>query len=321
MTPSKTLTILAHGDSDGICSASIVKAALRDSYDEIETYFTHPVGLVNDLREFARGDLVILDVAIDERNAAKLAEYLEGCEGYTIYVDHHPPPLGLSLAELRFDENVVDYLSEASTSELTFKRFNSRLPREYDRVALYGAIADYADVTEWVKESLSRWDKRHIFFEAGILSQGLEGSRKLYDLKRGVVDHLSRNLKPSSHEELVRRALTQAKENEDLYLWVKNNLNADGYVAYVINPPGSLGVAATYVLGVSDLRVGIAAEVRGDIMVMSLRVKDTLDLNKTLREITRFIEGSGGGHRNAAGARLRKGEFKRFLELLNHYLT
>ncbi|MEM2021440.1 MAG: DHH family phosphoesterase, partial [Zestosphaera sp.] len=267
MTPSKTLTILAHGDSDGICSASIVKAALRDSYDEIETYFTHPVGLVNDLREFARGDLVILDVAIDERNAAKLAEYLEGCEGYTIYVDHHPPPLGLSLAELRFDENVVDYLSEASTSELTFKRFNSRLPREYDRVALYGAIADYADVTEWVKESLSRWDKRHIFFEAGILSQGLEGSRKLYDLKRGVVDHLSRNLKPSSHEELVRRALTQAKENEDLYLWVKNNLNADGYVAYVINPPGSLGVAATYVLGVSDLRVGIAAEVRGDIMV------------------------------------------------------
>ena len=39
------LTILAHGDSDGVCSAALVTAALRESYREIKVMFTHPAGL------------------------------------------------------------------------------------------------------------------------------------------------------------------------------------------------------------------------------------------------------------------------------------
>lgn len=321
MQTTKTLTILAHGDSDGVCSASVVKAAVIDEYNSIRVYFTHPVHLANDVKEFARGDLIILDVAIDEKSVASLTEFLKGFTGHVTYVDHHPPPLATVPAEIGFDEIVVDYTSEASASELTFRRFGSRLSRDYDRVALYGAIADYADATEWVRNSLERWDKRDLFFESGILSHGLEGARKLYEFKREIVDHLARNLKPSAHDELVKRAIAHAKENEELYVWVKNNLIVEGYVAYVINPPGSLGIAATYALGISGARIGLAAEAKDDLMVMSVRSAGELDLNKALRELSHQIEGSGGGHKKAAGARIRSSDFKKFLMLLNQYST
>lgn len=90
MRATKTLTILTHGDSDGVCSASVVKAAVADEYDNIIVYFTHPAGLVNDVREFAQGDLIILDVAIDEKSAASLTEFLKGFAGRATYIDHHP---------------------------------------------------------------------------------------------------------------------------------------------------------------------------------------------------------------------------------------
>lgn len=92
-------------------------------------------------------------------------------------------------------------------------------------------------------------------------------------------------------------------------------------MAYVINPPGSLGIAATYALGISGARIGLAAEVKNDLMVMSLRSTGELDLNKTVRELSHQVEGSGGGHKKAAGARIRSNDFKNFLTLLNQRLT
>jgi len=55
---------------------------------------------------------------------------------------------------------------------------------------------------------------------------------------------------------------------------------------------------------------------------MSLRAcSEKIDLNRTLRQITTKLGGSGGGHPNAAGARIPKENFKKFLEELNRNLT
>lgn len=316
----KTLTVLSHGDSDGVVSASLVKAAMKESYDNVRIFFTHPVGLYEDFKEFAKGDVVILDIAVSESHALQIAKLFRKYRGNIIYIDHHPPPLSISLKEL--DAEIVREDEDVSASELTFKRFQESLPEDYDRVALYGAIGDYADTTNWVITHMQKWDKRQIYFEAGVLVQGLEGSRRMHDFKRHVVDHLSKNNRPSQLSELIVRALIQVVNNEELYHWVKANVKTAGSVAYVIDPPGSLGVAATYSLGITGAKIGLSAESRGDYLVMSLRTyKGIIDLNKALRKITSYIGGCGGGHPTAAGARIPREKLHTLIEELNAYIS
>ncbi len=300
----RELTILAHGDSDGVSSAALVKAALKQEYESISVYFTHPIGLYEDFKTFSKGDVVIVDIAINESHIQQLIKLFHKYKGRITYIDHHPPPLSFSLDDLGI-EVVGEDLSNASASELTFKHFMNKLSKDFDRVALFGCIGDYADQTDWVKERLTRWDKRQIYFEAGVLVQGLEGSRKLHDFKRHVVNHLSENRRPSMLSELVIRALIQAVNNEELHKWVEKEVKVTENIAYVINPSGSLGIAATYSMGITGKPVGLAAELKGHEYVISVRAaKGVIDLNKALREIALKLGGSGGGHDNAAGARV-----------------
>jgi len=315
------LTILAHGDSDGVCSAALALAALKNDYNKFNIIFTHPVGLLEDFTALAQGDVIIVDVALSEHNIRELKAVLNNYRyGNITYIDHHPEPLSLNLKGLRI--NVIHSIT-SSASELTFKYYIEfgKLSRDYERIALYGAIGDYLDETSWVKEALERWGKRQIYFEAGVLIQGLEGSRRMYDFKRHVVEHLSKNKRPSQLGELVVKALVEASNNEMLYEWVKHNVNVEENVAYVIDPPGSLGIAAVYARGVTGREVGIAAERRNDLMVMSLRAgKKSIDLNKFLRQVTAYLGGSGGGHPHAAGCRIPYRSFKKLIEKLNSRL-
>ncbi len=38
---ARVLTVLAHGDADGVCSAAVVNAALAGEYEAVKVYFTH----------------------------------------------------------------------------------------------------------------------------------------------------------------------------------------------------------------------------------------------------------------------------------------
>ncbi len=309
------LTIIAHGDSDGVCSAALAVAALRREYSVIKVYFSHPADLVKDLKEFAKGDVVIVDIAISESHAAELIEFMGSYGGQITYIDHHPGPLELSIKDLPAR---VFHEEGASASELTYRYFSKRLGREYSRIALYGAIADYLDQTDWVRSTLSMWDKRIIYFESGVLSQALEHSRKLHDFKRRVVAYLSENRLPSQNSELLVRAVQQAAQNEELLHWVEKNVEVEGAVAYVIDPPGSLGIAATLARGLTGSLIGIAAERRGDTYVMSLRAtKGVIDLNRVLRLAIKHLGGTGGGHPMAAGARIPLKVFERLIVILN----
>lgn len=300
------ITIVAHGDSDGVVSASLVYKAFEG--EEREVYFSHPYHLVKDLKEFAKGELFILDIAVSEDKKEELESFLNDY-GEVTYIDHHPLPEG-------FSPEVEMVRGNGSTSELTFRYLEERLPEDYDRVALYGAIADYSDLTPWAVKRMDRWDKRQIYFEAGILFQGLEGSRKMHDFKRDVVKHLSENKRPSHHSQLLIRALMGTIENEELYKWVKENVKRKGSVAYVLDPPGSLGIAANYARGLTGLKVGVAAERRKKIYNMSVRSRG-VNLNLILRKVAIEVGGSGGGHEDAGGARIPKDRMEQFLKLLD----
>lgn len=315
----RVATIIAHGDADGVSAAAVALAALRLYYGSVNVVFSHPVGLVNDFIRDAEGDVYIIDIAISESHAEEFSEVLRGYEGKVTLIDHHPLPISIDVSGLRLE---LVHSLECSASELTFKYFKDVLDPDYDRVALYGAIGDYLDHTPWVIKSLERWDKRQIYLEAGILALGLEGARGTYDFKRSVVEHLSRNWRPSQMSELTIRALTQASSLEKLHDWVRDHVVVEGKVAYVLNPPGSLGIAAAYAMGVTSRTVGIAARERDGEYVISLRAeRGVVNLDRVLRGITKDLSGSLGGHPWAAGGRVPKDRLKELIKYLNNVLS
>jgi RecJ-like exonuclease len=313
--------ILAHGDGDGVCSAALALGFLKSQCD-VSVYFTHPVGLIHDFKEFvSKGSrVVILDIAVNELHAVELAHILEeyASVGAVVYIDHHPLPEDFTVPRRVF----WVHNTCCSASELTFKYFHDLgLSWEYSRIALYGAICDYLDETPWVKSELWKWDRRSVFLEAGIISQGLEGAKRDYEFKRAVVEYLARNMLPSQMQELVVRSIKQAELDEKLRIWVKENLKINGQVAYVFNPPGSVGRAANYAKIYGGVKVGVGIEERKDMLVMSLRSSGECDLNTMLRKLSKRLGIYGGGHPSAAGARVPKDIFAKFIEELNRELS
>jgi Single-stranded DNA-specific exonuclease len=208
-------------------------------------------------------------VAIDEKTADEVQRAFRSYGGRVVYIDHHPLSVDLPGVE-------VVHEAGSSASELAYRHLGGRLPRLYSRVVLYGAIGDY---TEWVKEALEAWDRRLVYFEAGVLMQGLERARKGHEFKRAVVNHLAGNSPPSAMERLMKLAEEQARVNEALVGWVARNASLHGAVAVVVNPPGPLGLAANLARGLTGAEVGVASEEGGDIYVMSLRSR-RVDLNQ-----------------------------------------
>jgi RecJ-like exonuclease len=172
--------IITHGDTDGVISATLIKLI-----EDGQVYFSHPHALLEDIMNFAERDdrIYILDIALDEKLWRKVVDILNkyGEKGKVIYFDHHPRPL--EFRDSMFKN--VTYVNESgrSTSEIVHEYYREKMPLEASRLALLGGIGDYSDETPYMRKLYSYWDKRMIYFEAGILSQALEASRRLHKFK------------------------------------------------------------------------------------------------------------------------------------------
>ncbi|QOJ79119.1 phosphoesterase [Infirmifilum lucidum] len=299
--------IFAHGDCDGVASAAIAYSVYGG-----RVVFSHPVGLLGDLEEFGRGAgrVVVLDISLDERTWVQVAEKLKGYSE-AVYVDHHPLPSGALESLERLGVRVV-HEEGPSTAELAFRYFKPA--PDMERVALYGAIGDYAIDTDWFREALGRWDIRSLYLEAGLLTLGLEALRREHERKREVVAELAKNSLPSSMEYLVASARQEARRIEEARRRLPEKVVSLSNIAYVVDPGAPLGTMALYASVVSGRRVGVAVELRRDLAVMSLRARDEgVDLNSLLRRVAPKYGGHGGGHRKAAGARVPAKHLEEFL--------
>ncbi|MEM2110887.1 MAG: DHHA1 domain-containing protein [Candidatus Bathyarchaeia archaeon] len=309
--------IFTHGDGDGLCAGALALAANPDA----EVFFTHPFGLLEDLEQVeAKDSVVICDIALSEGHLPKiLTKFAEIAEtGSLLYIDHHPLPEALSEGDI--PGRVIHALGSA-TSELAFSFFQSVLEPSLSRVAIYGAIADYSDNTPVVNRLLRSWDKRTIYFETGVLIQGIEGKRRDYDFKREMIYSLAKNVPPSFHNKLVEYAVENTRMEETVIRDLRNHIQKHGKVAYVLDVPFSFGKTAIYTRALADALVGVAGEKRKNFIDMSLRTCERdVDLNKILRYIAPKLGGSGGGHPAAAGARVPEEKFSEFIEELDKTL-
>jgi RecJ-like exonuclease len=309
--------VLAHGDTDGICSGAIALAAIKGA----KLFFTHPTGLAEDLRQ-VDGDLTVCDIALPAQGLEEALEELRRIRDLgakVVYIDHHPMPP--SLDRHSFPGEYVN-VPWASVSELTFLEYQHMIPPDMNRVAIYGAIGDYLDDTYNVVKWLWDWDKSLLYLESGILIQAIDTIGRNHDYKREIALSLASNKLPSSDEKLVTRALSESINEEWMRKKMKDMVKVQGNVAYVRDIDWSLSKSAIYSKAAAGTLVGIGAETRKDFVDMSLRThSEAIDLNNALSLVTERIGGSGGGHPMAAGARIPEGKFQQFVQELDSVVS
>jgi len=213
----------------------------------------------------------------------------------------------------------VAHESGPSASELTFRLLGEDLSAEYELLAVWGAIADYCEQTPFVRGVLSKYDRRTVYMEAGLLSQAVGEAGGDYAFKRTVVEAMSRLVHPTKIPGLVERAIHATEQEWELRSHVRSNVERIGPLAVVRNlPRGSLGKAAMFAVGLTGAEVGLCARLSNGEVDMSFRRRhdSTVDLNEILRRIVSRLGGSGGGHSNAAGANIPADRFEEFLRIL-----
>lgn len=310
--------ILAHGDCDGVCSASLALSAKKDA----RVIFTNPAGLLSELKSIETGNIIITDIALTPTHKDEIVFEFKrlSSKGRIIYLDHHPLPSGLTMKKLPVE--TVGGSKGACASELAYTCFRDVLDPEMSRVAIYGAIGDYSDNTLGVRELLKKWDKRELYLEAGILVAALEGVKKRdFDFKRSLVTYLSENRLPSLDWDLVEIAIRESEKDEKMRRILRGLVKAHGKVAYVVNVEWSLGKAATYARAYANALVGVAAEEVEENMDMSIRSVSLKNLHRIVSKVAEEVRGIGGGHANAAGARVPKESFLEFIRRLDEELS
>jgi single-stranded-DNA-specific exonuclease len=299
--------IFTHADSDGLCSGALALAANGDS----PIFFTNPVSVLGDVDE-ARGydRIIVCDIAINLPRSRQMMEKFDALakESEVIYIDHHPLPPGFSASWLFHDSN-------ASASELTFNYFQNELNPDMSRVAMYGAIGDYEDMTPGARELIQNWDKRSLYYQAGTLSQGIEIGRRDYDSKRGLVRELARNMLPSEIGALAKNALIAARHEDQMRQRVQREVVRMKNIAYVMDMNGCMGKAAIFARVYGKTTVGLAIEYRDhrDAYDFSSRAVGDVNLNVIVGEVASRNGGTGGGHPRAAGGRMPESGMRQFL--------
>jgi RecJ-like exonuclease len=313
--------VLTHGDTDGICSAALA----RSIFPEAEIWFTRPIRLLRDLSAIEPGAMVmIFDVAINESDKEKIFQKMKELaqRDEVLYVDHHPLPPGTLKKD--FPVTQLALQTGASSSELVFRLLVQDSKSDLDRVALWGAIADYCEDTDFVRERLNKYDRRTIYMEAGLLTQGIGEARGDYQFKRDLVIKLAQGIPPTEMPDVVERALRATKREWEIYDYVKKHAVLEDNVAVVRDlPSGSLGKCALYALGVTGADVGICTRVDKEEIDVSVRRRTDarINLDEMLRRITSRLGGSGGGHESAAGASIPNNTLENFLDTVKREIA
>jgi len=150
----------------------------------------------------------------------------------------------------------------SSTSKLTYFVFQDCLSPLLSRVAVYGAISDYLDSMPLMDRLLRKWDKCTVYFETGILIQGLDGLKRDHDFKRNIISNLAKNIPPNFYSMLIDLSIQNTHREDVVFRELKEHIQIHGKVAYVLNVLFSLGKTAIYTKALADACMREAEKLR-----------------------------------------------------------
>jgi RecJ-like exonuclease len=317
-----TTIVVSHGDLDGITAGAIGLLSIPGSF----FYFSKPSRIAQDLFRAAKDhpeEVIVSDIAL---NTSRFNDIMRALGKFpkssTIHwIDHHP----MHTKHKRKLSQHVELFHEVGpcAAELVYRKFEERLPEHAVRLALYGAIGDYCDTSEFTLRHLEDYDKRTLYLEAGLLVQALQEIDYRKE-SRDLVRELTLGIEPSSMNNIVALAIKATRIEHQVFRYVKAKARKLGPVGYVLDMPigGYRGKSAKFAAYVTDSQIGISARSSDDDIDMSIRLRNSkVNLNKALESIIMELPGAhGGGHPQAAGASMDRNDFPKFLQRLADYV-
>ncbi len=314
--------VLTHGDLDGITSGAIGLLA----FPRADLYFTRPSQVANDLFRAAKDSpdtVVVSDIAV---NPSRFSDIINAIGRFprstTIHwIDHHP----MQPSHRRKLVRKVDlfHMRGPCAAELVYRKFENNLPEHAIRLALYGAIGDYCDNTEFASMHFDDFDKRTLYLEAGLLVQALQ-EIDYRNESRDLVRELTLGIEPSSMNNIVELAMKATRIEHEIFRYVQQNAQKVGPIGYIMDMPvsGYRGKSAKFSAYATDSQVGISARSSGDEVDMSIRRRrSNINLNRAIQTAVRGLDDAhGGGHPAAAGASISQNDFPLFLRRLADYV-
>lgn len=309
----KVLCISHVGDVDGCVSAALIKHATKSSF-LLTDYGSMNTSLKSILPNY---NLVyVCDLGINETAIEEFSRIRRFAE--LTYIDHHPLDRDISEALQKIGVKIAHDLRECA-SVLTFNLFKETLPREAGLLASYAAISDRMESGPLAKKILRRYDRDFVLFEAMLLSYALERSDT--DFKKKIVCQLSSLEHPHQIKGLSQLALEQADRIAALRKELPKRASKLGNIVYVEARGGSSGAIANLLLDVCDATIGISYETNRQKQISDLSIRGRtslkIDLGKITYQLAKKLEGFGGGHPKASGARIPTSKLMEFIQSLN----
>jgi len=316
-------------DADGICSASLFKAAFEGSKVILADY----ANLITKLEKVAASDnsidqLLVCDLGLSKRNEQKFVELLEtiasrGAE--VTYIDHHDISKD-AIQALRKTGVTLIHTTEECTSVQVYLKFKKKLPDHAAFFAAVGALTDYLERKPVASGIVQRFDRQFLMLESTALSYMISASQNDDDFLLKIVDTLAKMKYPhdvkggfDTAEKYAKKVANAVQEIRDSVVKLENLAYAPSTVELSSN------MVVNFVLGSSGKPAAMVYKYKGDIKSYVVSIRGSSDckvhLGRLVNETASALGGSGGGHDRACGAVIPKDKLEEFIKALDSAIS
>ncbi len=308
------LLAISHADDvDGLVCASLLKMGLDSEYTLVD-YSDLPIELKRIPNNV--NTLYICDLSIDNSIINQLRTLCKSMK--VTYIDHHPSKPEITDYLKTLGVNLI-HSNVKCAGVMTYELLKKKLPENASVLATYAALSDYPYVDRFQRLSNEKLDAHILTLESELLYYAVAKASNDKGFKRKVVDELSKLKFPHEIKNVVACARDEIRYLTNLARNIDNETNYMRNLAYV-KVKGSTGVAANALVHYSKKPILVCyGHYRGGAYChLSIRSKSTqYGLDNVTADAAEKLGGSGGGHPQAAAARLRTEDFAKFVELID----
>jgi single-stranded-DNA-specific exonuclease len=324
-----TVCISHKEDVDGICSATLVKAAFGISKVILVDY----ANLISNLEKVVAaldniGQLFVCDLGLSKRNEQKFVQLLNkityaGAE--VIYIDHHDISKE-TLQVLKKTGVTLIHTIEECTSIQVYTKYKKKLPEHAAFFAAMGALTDYMENKPLASAILSKFDRQFLMLESTALSYMISANQHDDDFLAKTVDTLAKMNYPHDIKGGFDIAEKYAKKVANAVESIQKSVVKLDNLAYAPSTVElSSSMIVNFVLGASGKPAAMVYKLKDDIKSYVISIRGSTYCNEHLGRLTNEIAselgGSGGGHARACGAVIPNDKLQEFIKALDSRIS
>jgi RecJ-like exonuclease len=311
-------------DADGICSATLIKAA----FDVSKVILVDYGNLIAKLEKVAASgkidQLFICDLGLSKKNEQKFVNLLgtiaaSGAE--VTYIDHHDISKEIIQALKKVGVTLVHTIEEC-TSVQVYAKYKKKLQDHAAFFAAVGALTDYMEAKPVASTVVPRFDRQFLMLESTALSYMISASQNDDDFLVKMVDTLAKMKYPHDIKGGFETAEKYAKKVANAVDSIRESVVKLDNIAHAPSTVElSSSMVVNFVLGSSGKPAAMVYKFKDDINSYVVSIRGSTDckvhLGRLTNEVASELGGSGGGHDRACGAVIPKDRFDEFIKTLD----